>query len=304
MLAFARRQTLETHPIDLQDLVRDMVELLQRTLGPSVAIETRFPLALPYVLADSNQLEMALLNLCVNARDAMPEGGSIIISGRENVVGPGHETGLPEGRYISLAVKDHGAGMDPEVLARATEPFFTTKGVGKGTGLGLPMVHGVAEQSNGRFILRSVKGSGTTAEIWLPAAERALRAEPAPAVRPAPGPALRILAVDDDPLVLFNTAAMLTDLGHDVVEASTGRGALQAFEPGAFDLVITDQAMPGMTGLQLARELRARQAGLKIILATGYAEMPSDARVDFPMLKKPFQQVDLQTIVDATAARK
>jgi PAS domain S-box-containing protein len=300
MLAFARRQTLEPHPIDLQDLVRNMVELLESTLGPTVQIETRFPLSMPAVLVDANQLEMALLNLCMNARDAMPDGGPIIISARENPVGPGHETQLPEGRYISLVVQDRGAGMEPEVLARATEPFFTTKGVGKGTGLGLSMVHGVAEQSNGRFVLRSAKGTGTTAEIWLPAAEGRSTEAKAPSALAEAFRSLRILAVDDDPLVLFNTAAMLADLGHDVVEASSGRAALQAFSPDTFDLVVTDQAMPGMTGLQLARELRARQADLKIILATGYAEVPQDARGDFPLLKKPFQQTELQSIVQTT----
>jgi PAS domain S-box-containing protein len=303
MLAFARRQSLEMQSIDLPDLVRNMVELLQRSLGPSVAIETRFPLALRPVLADANQLEMALLNLTVNARDAMPDGGSIVISAREEIVGSRHETRLTGGSYICLSVIDHGTGMDPEVLAHATEPFFTTKGVGKGTGLGLPMVHGIAEQSNGRFILKSETGKGTTAEIWLPMAPAAKAQDEVEAITPLTSArALRILAVDDDPLVLFYTGAMLTDLGHDVVESDSGRAALQVFQPGAFDLVITDQAMPGMTGLQLASELRARQPDIKIILATGFAELPREARHDLPLLKKPFQQADLLEIVNTITA--
>jgi CheY-like chemotaxis protein len=279
-----------------------MVELLQRSLGPSVAIEMRFPLVLGEVLADANQLEMALLNLTVNARDAMPEGGTIIVAARGERVDKKHETGLPTGDYICLSVIDRGVGMDPEVLAHAAEPFFTTKGVGKGTGLGLPMVHGMAEQSNGRFILKSEKGKGTTAEIWLPMATvKRTRDVQAPlkleSVRP-----LRILAVDDDPLVLFNTSAMLGDLGHAVVESASGRGALQVFVPGAFDLVITDQAMPHMTGLQLADALRAIQPDIKIILATGFAELPSGTHPNLPVLKKPFQQADLLSIVNAVAA--
>lgn len=300
MLAFARRQSLEMQAIDVPQLVKNMVDLLQRSLGPTVAIETRFPLVLGNAMADANQLEMALLNLTVNARDAMPDGGSIVISAREETIGSGHETALSHGRYVCLAVRDHGIGMDSEILAHAMEPFFTTKGVGKGTGLGLPMVHGLAEQSNGRFILKSEKGKGTTAEIWLPLAEKAIAQDKEGAASPMTGRPLRILAVDDDPLVLFNTGAMLEDLGHDVVEASSASRALQIFEPGAFDLVITDQAMPAMTGVQLAEALRARQPDIKIILATGYAELPRDTHTNLPMLKKPFLQNELMSIVSAT----
>ena len=171
MLAFARRQELKQEAIDIPELVRGMSDLLQRSLGPSVAIETRFPLVSKPVLGDANQLEMILLNLTVNARDAMPDGGQIVIAAREEVLRPGEGSRLKPGAYVCLTVRDTGIGMDEATLRRAMEPFFTTKGPGKGTGLGLSMVHGVAEQSGGWFTLRSRPGEGTTAELWLPVAE-------------------------------------------------------------------------------------------------------------------------------------
>ena len=167
MLAFARRQPLEPKSLDLLDLVRGMNELLERSIGPSIRIETRFPLSLPPVHSDANQLEAALLNLATNARDAMAQGGFLIISAREESLRAGNKLGLSEGRYVCLCVEDAGEGMDEDTLSRATDPFFTTKGVGKGTGLGLSMVHGLAEQSGGKLVLRSEKGIGTMAEIWL-----------------------------------------------------------------------------------------------------------------------------------------
>ena len=171
MLAFARRQDLNSTSVDVPDLVRGMTDLLRRTIGPTIQVETHFPLGLAPALVDANQLELALLNLVVNARDAMPEGGTITVSGRE-AVGESYGSGLAaERRYVCLSVTDTGQGMDQSTLARAMEPFFTTKGVGKGTGLGLSMIHGLAEQSGGRLILDSKEGVGTTAEIWLPVAE-------------------------------------------------------------------------------------------------------------------------------------
>jgi signal transduction histidine kinase len=170
MLAFARRQELKQEPVNIPELVRGMTELLQRSLGPSIGIETRFPLVSKPVLADANQLEMALLNLTVNARDAMPDGGQIVIAAREESVPAGHVSGLKPGSYICLSVSDTGTGMDEATLRRAMEPFFTTKGIGKGTGLGLSMVHGIAEQSGGRLALQSRKGEGTSAQLWLPVA--------------------------------------------------------------------------------------------------------------------------------------
>ena len=302
MLAFARRQDLAPTATDLHQLVAGMTELLQRSLGPQIGIETRFSDNLEAVLADSNQLELALLNLAVNARDAMPDGGGIVIGARNETVGAGHSTKLPPGNYVCLWVTDSGSGMDAETLSHATEPFFTTKGVGRGTGLGLSMVHGLAEQLGGRLILRSALGAGTTAEIWLPvAAEGVCAPSPMPVAVPPPVPAskLAVLAVDDDGLVLMNTAGMLEDLGHRVFEATSASQALEIIdrEPG-IDLVITDQAMPQMTGLQLATEIRARRPGVPIIIATGYAELPVGHQ-SFPKLDKPFFEQQLAQAIKA-----
>jgi len=228
MLAFARRQELKVEPVDVRDLVNGMSDLLQRSIGSAVQIETRFPMRLDKVLVDPNQLELALLNLTVNARDAMPEGGTITISARAEA---DHSTASPSGRFVCLSVIDTGIGMDEPTLARAVEPFFTTKGVGKGTGLGLSMVHGLAEQCGGRLVLKSQKGQGTTAELRLPVAEvesdsvTERAAEDGGPVAP-----LRIMVVDDDSLVLTNTAAMLEDLGHEVIEATSGEQALRVLQ--------------------------------------------------------------------------
>jgi PAS domain S-box-containing protein len=179
MLVFARRQELEVKPVDIPPLVRGMGEILDRSLGPSVLIETRFPLNLQWVKTDPNQLEMALLNLMVNARDAMTDGGPIVIAARLKTVAKGQGQ-LRPGSYVCLSVTHTGEGMDEETLSRAVDPFFTTKEVGKGTGLGLPMVHGFAQQSGGRLVLKSQKGQGTTAELWLPVAEKSRSRPPRP----------------------------------------------------------------------------------------------------------------------------
>ncbi|MGC2687423.1 MAG: PAS domain S-box protein, partial [Pseudolabrys sp.] len=254
MLAFARNYELNKEVTSIPDLVRGMTELLQRSIGPSFNLETHFPLSLKPIEVDTNQLELALLNLTLNARDAMPDGGDIILAAREESVAAAHK-GLEAGNYIRVSVTDTGEGMDEETLGRATEPFFTTKGVGKGTGLGLSMVHGFAEQSGGRLILRSQKDRGTTAELWLPVAKASVQpvtsaqAAPAKTVQP-----LTILAVDDDALVLMNTVSMLEDLGHAVFEAYSGKEALEILRrEDSIDLVVTDQAMPKMTGTELAK---------------------------------------------------
>jgi PAS domain S-box-containing protein len=303
MLAFARRQELRSERVDAASLVGGMTELLQRALGPMVAVETRFPNRLAPIEADANQLESALLNLAVNARDAMHGEGSITISGREQILAE-EDDNLLAGRYVVLAVTDTGEGMDEATLQRATEPFFTTKGVGKGTGLGLSMVLGLAEQLGGTLKLISAPGKGTTAEIWLPAATGAVEAASAPArIEPEMSPSarrrLKVLAVDDDALVLMNTSAMLADMGHDVTEAYSGREALKAMEANGYDLVITDHAMPQMTGAQLSAAIRERWPSIPIILATGYAELPSDADPGLPRIGKPFSEADLARIVEA-----
>ena len=299
MLAFARRQELQQEAIDIPELVRGMTELLQRSLGPSINIETRFPLVSKPVLGDANQLEMILLNLTVNARDAMPDGGQIVIATREEVLRAGDGNQLKPGTYICLTVRDTGIGMDEVTLARAMEPFFTTKGLGKGTGLGLSMVHGVAEQSGGWFTLRSRKGKGTTAELWLPVAEAK-----APAVGRSEQPvkdaaldrrSLVVMAVDDDELVLTNTIAMLDELGHTGIAASSGKEALNILrQESSVDLVLTDYAMPQMTGLQLAAAIKQEWPGIPVIIASGFAEM-DEPQIEprLPRLAKPFTEAEL-----------
>jgi CheY-like chemotaxis protein len=280
-----------------------MAELLQRSIGPSIGIGTQFPLRLAHALADANQLELVLLNLAVNARDAMPEGGSITIAARQESVEGGDSGGLGPGHYVCLSVTDTGQGMDETTLARAAEPFFTTKGVGKGTGLGLSMIHGFAEQSGGCLILKSRQGQGTVAEIWLPVAE----AE-SPAAEPQQAEAgyakasrvLSILVVDDDNLVLMNTVAMLEDLGHQVVEATCGEQALRVLRRGGpIDLVITDQLMPGMSGTQLIDAIRSELPDMPAILATGYSELQPGAASKVERLSKPFTQNDLARAIAA-----
>jgi PAS domain S-box-containing protein len=295
MLAFARRQELKQERIDVADLVRGMAELMQRSLGPGIEIETRFPLAALPVIADANQLEMALLNLAVNARDAMPEGGQIIISAREESIFSAN--GLRPGQYIALTITDRGTGMDQATLARAMEPFFTTKGLGRGTGLGLSMVHGFAEQSGGRFTLCSQQGEGTTAELWLPMAEDVVQpavGQPKDEEMHADRGSLVVLAVDDDPLVLLNTVAMLEDFGHEVFSASSGQKALDILRgEDRVDVVITDQAMPHMTGVQLADAIAKDWPDLPVILATGYAEIREGTAAGLRKLNKPFTQGEL-----------
>lgn len=304
MLAFARRQDLKSQRIQPGRLVEGMTELLRHSLGPMIAIETKLPATLAVVEVDPHQLESALLNLAVNSRDAMNGAGQITISAREERLEDG-SADLKPGHYVCLALTDTGEGMDDATLKRAAEPFFTTKGIGKGTGLGLSMVQGFAEQSGGALVLKSAPGAGTTAEIWLPVAGPASgeipvepRGDPSTAYRAADR-RLSILAVDDDALVLMNTVAMLEDMGHEVAEAHSGQQALALLEEGNFDLVITDHAMPRMSGVQLAGEIRRRRAGLPVLLATGYAELPS-ADGALPRLTKPFTQRELENAVANT----
>jgi len=296
MLAFAHRQELKLGAVDIPSLVSGMSDLIMRSLDSNMELQLRLPEGLAPVWADANQLELALLNLVVNARDAMPNGGNVIIEAKE---APIDQT--PDARrFVCLSVIDSGEGMDTYTLARATEPFFTTKGVGKGTGLGLPMVHGVAHQSGGRFILKSEKGRGTTAELWLPcsvapAAAPAGRAEiAAPAsVRP-----LAVLLVDDDLLVLHSAEAMLEDLGHRVVSANSGEQALHLLEQHPdIEVLITDQAMPRMTGAELAAAAQTMRPQLPIVLASGYAELPGGSDSGLTRLAKPFTQRELSNAI-------
>ncbi|WP_274427187.1 hybrid sensor histidine kinase/response regulator [Chelativorans sp. YIM 93263] len=308
MLAFARRQEMDRKAVDLPKLVQGISELLQRSLGPSIQIKTRFPAALPKVYTDANQLETAILNLAVNARDAMPDGGPLLLSAQEDVIEAHHRTKLPSGRYVRFSVKDAGGGMDQETASRSIEPFFSTKGTGKGTGLGLPMVHGFAEQSGGRLAIRSEIGVGTTVDLWLPTAEAAEEEEqekvPSSDDTDRGLQNLVVLAVDDDALVLTNTAAILEDLGHVVFEATSGQEALEVLKKEQVDVVVTDQAMPRMTGAQLAKRIEAERTDLPIVLATGYAELSDGVGHGLPRLAKPFTQKELAQAIDEALLQK
>jgi PAS domain S-box-containing protein len=302
MLAFARRQELKAETVEIPALVQGISGLLRSSLGPSVVLETCFSPELEPVLADVNQLELALLNLATNARDAMPHGGKMVISARTADVREQLQFPLMKGRYVCLSVSDTGEGMDETTLASAMDPFFTTKGVGKGTGLGLSMVHGFIEQLGGRFILKSQKDNGTTAQLWIPVATTGSVARPVTDEDIAPPvPRLCVLVVDDDSLVLTSTSLLLEDLGHRVISAVSGALALKAIEnEPAIDLVITDMAMPQMDGAQLAQAIRNLKPDLPIILATGYAERLEGFATRLPRLSKPFTQLNLVEIIAST----
>ena len=294
LLAFARRQPLQAVPVDIAKLVSGMGELVASTTGPQIKVVVDAPQDLPAAVADPNQLEMALLNLAVNARDAMPEGGTLRISASLDVVGPDHRAKLRPGRYICLSVADTGSGMDAATLARAVEPFFSTKGIGKGTGLGLSMVHGLASQLNGALTLQSRPGLGTNVELWLPRSTVA----PAATVHPEhvpeqPAAQGVVLVVDDEDLVRASTADMLTDLGYSVVEAASGEEAMRLLAGGQqFDLIVTDHLMPGVNGTDLARIVRTTRPGTAILLVSGYAEREG-LDPDLPRLTKPFRKDEL-----------
>jgi PAS domain S-box-containing protein len=308
MLAFARRQELDPQPVDVGGLIRNMSDLLCRMLGAGIRVDTQFPLVLRPVLVDMSQLEMAVMNLVINARDAMGGEGRILISAREDSF-PGSPPGSD--RLICIAVIDTGPGMSEATLQRAMEPFFTTKGAGKGTGLGLSMVHGLAAQSKGHFVLKSVVGEGTRAELWLPVAEVHSSPQATEPVSTQSPPdtfhvqPLDILLVDDDPLVLISTGAMLEDLGHRVTPAAGGQAALACLTQGErFDLVITDMAMPEMNGVELANTLEQLFPALPIILSSGFAEVAVDLKSALTRLPKPFDQSALaRVIADMLRAR-
>jgi signal transduction histidine kinase len=296
MLAFARRQELRPEAVDLAKLVDGMIEMLRRTLGPTIQITTEFEKDLAPIRVDPNQLELALLNLAVNARDAMPVGAEVTIAAHGEQVRPGEVTGLAPGAYVRIRVRDTGFGMDEATLRRATEPFFTTKGPGRGTGLGLSMVDGLVAQSGGIMRIDSRPAIGTTVELWLPVSVTRDGYEPehAGALLRAGAPrSLRVLVVDDDAMVAAGTAGMIEDLGHSVIEVDSALRALDFLSSTRpnIDIVITDYAMPGMTGGELAAEIHRVRPGLPVVIATGYSNAPEE--MDLPRLSKPYRQQDL-----------
>ena len=303
MLAFARQQELRTAAADLGGLVGGMQELLQRSIGPQIALTIKVAPGLAPAVVDPHQVELAVLNLAINARDAMPDGGAIDIEVREETVGTGHPAQLKPGRYLCVQVSDTGTGMDAQTLAKAIEPFFSTKPAGKGTGLGLSMTHGLAQQLGGGLALASQLGGGTIASLWLPVAAVPVAPAPTQDAKVAVNRIARILLVDDDPLVAMSTADMLTDLGHSVTEANSGERALNWLDSGLeVDLMVTDQAMPGMSGIELAELVRKRRPGLPVLLATGYADLPACQLAKLPRLAKPYQQSQLQAAIEELLA--
>jgi signal transduction histidine kinase len=303
MLAFARQQDLKTGSADLASLVSGMRELLDRTLGPQIELVLRTPEGLPFAQVDTNQVELAILNLAINARDAMPDGGRIEIS--VDHAGLASDRTLARGGYVRVRVTDTGSGMDAETAKRAIEPFFSTKPVGKGTGLGLSMVHGLAVQLGGRLELSSGIGKGTTATLWLPVAEQTAPTETEPEPQVVSGRSATILLVDDDPLVASGTVDMLEDLGHTVIEANSAKRALEILDQGQqVDLLMTDQAMPGMTGFELAKIVQKMRPELPVLLATGYADLPVGREPTLPRLSKPYLRSQLREHVDRLLARR
>lgn len=302
LLAFSRRQELKPASVNFAELVNGMGELLKRALGLEIELDRDFPSDLPPVLVDANQLELALLNLALNARDAMPSGGKLSISAKlETRNAARADSTLIPGDYVRISITDTGVGMDEATRAKATDPFFTTKGPGKGTGLGLSMVHGLAAQSGGQLRIDSSLNVGTTVDLWLPrsqtiAASVPREAEIAPGATATP---CRVLIVDDDLLVLTGTAALVEDLGHTAIEAHSGLEALDKLAAGVqVDVIITDHAMPNMTGLQLAERIQESHPGLPIIMATGFAELPSDATmVKLLKLAKPCTQQEISAAI-------
>ena len=296
LLAFSRRHDLQPQAVHVPVLLEGMRQLLERSVGPMVQLELQDGgESTRPVLVDPNQLELAILNLALNARDAMPNGGVVTLSFDQIEIARSHDLGLDPGGYLRLRVRDTGSGMDEATLKRAIEPFFSTKGVGKGTGLGLSMIHGLAVQSGGALRLSSEVGVGTTAELFLPVTTATPSQNEVQSEASYGGAApATVLLVDDDALIAMSTSMMLEDLGHRVIEANSGPSALEILKsPADVDVLLTDQAMPGMTGLELARHARKLRPNLPILLATGYAELPEAPAMNLPRLTKPFDQKQL-----------
>jgi PAS domain S-box-containing protein len=306
LLAFARRQKLEPARVDIVKLADTVRDLLAHTLGGLVQLEWEPDDKVWCMYADEAQLELALMNLIINARDAMPDGGKVEVAGENRTLEDGTSLGLKSGDYVVLTVRDTGSGIPPDILEQVMEPFFTTKDVGKGTGLGLSMVYGFAKQSGGAIHIESEVGHGTRVEIWLPRAPAvggtsASLNEAVEDKGSGPAKALRILLVDDHEGVRATTAAMLEDLGHTVTQSSDGPEMLAQLEvdPGAGDLIITDYAMPLVSGTDVIVRARKMVPAMPAIIITGYADVQSIARrpENVQVLAKPFSAEQLRAAI-------
>ena len=300
LLAFARRQPLQPSAVDVGSLVSGMADLVASTSGPQVRVVVNVADDLPAAKGDPNQLEMAILNLSVNARDAMQSGGVLTISATSDRIGRNHRAGLKPGPYVRLSVADTGTGMDEATRLRAIEPFFSTKGIGKGTGLGLSMVHGLAAQLGGALTISSKPGLGTNVELWLPVSEVAAQDTPRSDGGDSQLEAVgRALLVDDEDMVRMATADMPTEIGYHVREAGSAEEALRVIDGGeALDLLVTDHLMPGMTGADLARAFQNKRPGKPALIVSGFAEA-EDIAPDLPRLTKPFRQAELARILES-----
>jgi CheY-like chemotaxis protein len=301
LLAYSRRQNLDAQVLQPDQVLGDMIGLLRRTLGETIRIETQLAPDLWKACLDLNQLENALLNLAVNARDAMPAGGQLTITAQNAELDEAvaAEIGATQGRCVMIAIGDSGMGMPPDVVERACEPFFTTKPVGAGTGLGLSMVYGFVRQSKGGLRIESALGRGTTVRLYFPAAEGDIARRPAdPGLMPMARAGEVALVVEDDAALRKLTTGLLRSLGYQVIEASNGPGALALLDAAArVDLLLTDVVLPdGMSGPVLAREAGVRRPGLRSLYMSGYT---SSALDEFALvggdalLTKPFRKADL-----------
>lgn len=309
LLAFSRRQRLTPTALDANDIVSGMGDLLARTIGPHIRIETKLDAHLWSALADRTQIEVMILNLALNARDAMPNGGRLTIATSNLAsVPPSLSTELAAGEYVVIAVTDTGTGMAPEVLTRAFEPFFTTKETGRGTGLGLSQLYGFAKQSGGTARIESTLGEGTTVTIYLPRTHRQARAETVPIEKAGTRDRVSILLVDDDDGVRGVCSAMLEEMGCKVTAAASGEEALRALGSDKFSLMLTDIAMPAMNGVELAKRAREIAPAMPVLFATGYADLQVFGEMlnDETVVRKPYRLADLaariESMVDAQRA--
>jgi signal transduction histidine kinase/ActR/RegA family two-component response regulator len=312
LLAFARRGELRAEPVELADLLSGLRDVLSHTLGSPVAVGLHLADDLPPLLADKGQLETVLVNLATNARDAMPEGGTLTFTAKEEVVEPGSvpAADLQPGRYVRITVSDTGTGMDETTLTRAQEPFFSTKPPGQGTGLGLSMAKGFAEQSGGALWIESAQGHGTSVHLWLPATARAMSARSAGPAGSRPQDAAKsVLVVDDEAMVRETLAISLGDAGYTVLVAGDGQEALGIIASGtAIDVLVTDLSMPGMDGLALIRKARKHRPDLPAILLTGYAGHGAQMAVGgslngtFTLMRKPVTEAQLIDRIEALLA--